>query len=401
MAEAALEGLKVLEWASMVAGPYCAKLMGDLGADVIKVEAPEGDPARRREPFLDDLPGPERRGLFLYLNTSKRGVTLDLETAAGREVFARLLRWADVVVTDVAPEHAAALGLDYRSLAQVNRSLVVTAITPYGQSGPHRDHKAYPLNSFHAGGEGSLLPVGPQHLHQPPVRAGTFVSEYDAAINAAVATLAAVYWQRATGEGQLVDVSRQESSMAICRITVGKYTSPQHMLEARATRRRRLGNLIQCKDGYVEMMPHDDHFWEGTVELMEHPGWASDPRFATNTDRAIHTDELNDLITDWAKDHTKEEIYVNGQALRAPTGMVSTPADVLANPQLQARGFFVEIEHPVVGRVRYPSAPYRLSETPWAARRAPLLGEHNDEVFSGLLGYGRHDLVKMREAGVV
>jgi crotonobetainyl-CoA:carnitine CoA-transferase CaiB-like acyl-CoA transferase len=402
MAEKALEGLKVVELASMVAGPYCSKLMADLGADVIKVEPPTGDPARQRGPFPNNVPNRERSGLFLYLNTSKRGVTLDVETATGRELLARLVRWADVLVEDNPPSRAEALGLDYPRLRQLNQSLVVTSITPFGQTGPNRDLKAYPLNVFHAGGEGSLIPVGPQHLDKPPVRAGSFVSEYDAAVNAAVATLAAVYWQRATGQGQHVDVSKQESSMAICRITVGKYTSPAQMLETRATRRRRMGNLIPCKDGYLEMMPHDEHFWQGMLELMGHPDWENDPRFATNTDRAVHTDELNELLTDWAKDHTKEEIYVQGQQVRVPVGMVSTPADVMSNEQLQHRQFFVEIDHPETGRLRYPSAPYRFSETPWqASRPAPRLGEHNLEVYHGQLGYATEDVVKMSEAGVL
>jgi crotonobetainyl-CoA:carnitine CoA-transferase CaiB-like acyl-CoA transferase len=209
MAETALDGLKVLEYCQMISGPYCGKLLADLGAEVIKVEEPSvGDVARTRGPFPGDVTHPEKSGLFLYLNTNKLGITLNLGTASGRELFRRLAEQADVLLEDRPPGEMAKLGLDYASLSAINPRLIVTSITPFGQTGPYRDYKSYHLNLYHASGHSSFFYVAPRERRKEAlVVAGGEVGDYDGGLSAAVATLAALFARLATGQGQHIDIS--------------------------------------------------------------------------------------------------------------------------------------------------------------------------------------------------
>jgi len=199
-APSALGGIRVLEIANMVAGPYCGKLLASLGAEVIKVETPaEGDPSRRRGPFPEDVPHPERSGTFLYLNTGKKSITLNLEDPQGRVILAALMPMVDGVVHDLRPAQAGPVGLDPESLRQTNPHLVVTALTPYGSTGPYADYQGYDVNVFHAGGEGKLLPNGLALDYYPeraPLVAGTNMGSYQGGLTAAVGTVAALYSAR-------------------------------------------------------------------------------------------------------------------------------------------------------------------------------------------------------------
>ena len=188
MSRGAFEGVKIVEYATMVSGPYCAKLFADMGADVIKVEEPPaGDPARRRGPFPNDEPHPERSGLFLYLNTSKRGITLDLNKPAGLDVFARLVASADVLIDNHPVERLESLGLGWDELHRLNPQLIVASMTPYGRSGPRARNKGGELTSFHAGGLGNLLPTRSEDISRPPVKAGGFATGYTTGLTAALA----------------------------------------------------------------------------------------------------------------------------------------------------------------------------------------------------------------------
>jgi crotonobetainyl-CoA:carnitine CoA-transferase CaiB-like acyl-CoA transferase len=207
MTKAALAGLRVVELCGMIAGPYCAKILADLGAEVVKVEEPAaGDPARRAGPFPQDSPHPERSGLFLHLNTNKLGVTLDVTTATGRRLLLDLLRDADVFVQDLPPGHAETLGFGYEALADSFPELIVTAMSPYGASGPHRDWRTDHLNLYHGSGHSSFFYVDPREALRGPVVGGGFVGEYDAGLAAALATLGAVLGRQGTGRGQEVEV---------------------------------------------------------------------------------------------------------------------------------------------------------------------------------------------------
>ncbi len=411
----ALDGVKILEIAEFVSGPYCSKLMADLGAEVIKVEPPRGDVARQLGPFRDDVPDAEGSGLFLYLNTNKRGITLDLSTTSAKEPLEKLTRWADVVVTNYAPREAAELGLQPDALRAFNRRLVVTSITPFGATGPYRDYAAYHLNTFHAGMEGYCLPGGIGWLlysDREPLKGAGYLGEYDVGVSAAVATLAAIAGQDddPNSQGETIDVSAQEALLDMMRYEVEGYNDG--WFESRATRSLPVGGLVQCQDGFVEIMPLEERMWTGLVELMGNPQWAAEPRYAYSNLMAgfLQTHdilgeiqmEVSDRISEWALQHTKQEIYEGGQRLGCAIGKIVGPEELFADAQLEDRGYFVEIDHPRAGTLTYAGVGHRFSRTPAAYDRpAPLLGQHNEDVYCSLLGYAKDDLSVLLASGVI
>jgi crotonobetainyl-CoA:carnitine CoA-transferase CaiB-like acyl-CoA transferase len=375
-----LAGLSVLELGEMVAAPYCAKLLGDLGADVIKLEDPDGgDPARWRGPFPGDVPDPERSPLFLYLNTSKRSVRVDLATVQGRRALSELASRVDVLIEDRAPGELAALGLGYEALARRNPRLIVTSLTPFGQTGPSCQHKCRHLNLYHSAGHASpFAAVGTDG--RAPSRAGGFLGEYDAGLTAALGTLAAVYGRARTGRGQHIDVSKQEAMMCLERVTIGRFANERDPFAGRGGP----GGLTRARDGWVMLTTLEQHQWEGLLRLMGNPDWSRADWCATPAGRVEHMQEIEAHRNAWASSRTREEIYHAAQAEGTPAAPVRNVAEVLAWKQLRSRGFFREIDHPRAGRLSLPSGPYHFSRTPWVGTRAPLLGEHDATVLGEL-----------------
>ncbi|MBI2907646.1 MAG: CoA transferase [Chloroflexi bacterium] len=401
MQERTLEGIKVVECAEMVAGPYCGKLLSDLGAEVTKVEAPCGDPARRRGPFRGDLPDAEGSALFLYLNTNKLGVTLNLENKKGRRLLGELVRETDILIADWPPSESERLSLSYEIFSAANPRLVITSITPFGQTGLHRDYRAYPLNTFHGGGEGYLLPGGKQNLEREPVRGAGFLTEYDSGLCAAVATLGALFCARLTGRGQQIDVSKQEAAMALSRVDIARYRW-DGVVESRAIRGARPGNSIRCLDGYVQIHCPGDHQWRALLEAMGNPGWAADPKYGDRASRVKHVEEINARIEEWSTELTTREVARRVQAKGCPAAPYNTIADLLQDEHLKYRGFFAQAEHPRAGKLTYPTVPYRLSLTPPdCPRPAPLLGQHNQLILGARLGHSTRQLLQLSQAGVI
>ena len=353
----ALEDLVVIELCTLNTGPYCGKLLADMGAEVIKVEPPSGDPARRSGPFPKDVPHPERSGTFLYLNTNKQSVTLDMETETGRKLFRELVSKADVLLEDLPPGTLPSWGLGYDSLAQQHPELVMTSITPFGQDGPYRDYKAYPVNTYHAGGEGYTMPGSVGWLlysDRPPLQGAGFAGEHYAGLSAAVATMMAVAARAITGKGQYVDVSKQEALLNLSRPEVEKFPN-ENFIERRATRMFPVGGSFQCKDGFVHLLVNTDDMWKGLVELMENPEWVL-PEYSTRDGRRADGELINTMISEWTMSRTKDEIYHQGQAHGIAVTPYMTPEEVYASPQLQARNYIVEVEHPEAGKIKMPSA---------------------------------------------
>ncbi|UCC59378.1 MAG: CoA transferase [Dehalococcoidia bacterium] len=402
MNDTALAHVKVLELCSMVAGPYCTKLMADLGAEVIKIEEPgTGDEARGRGPFLNDTPHHERSGLFFYLNTNKLGITLNVDSAQGRDLFRRLVGETDILVEDRPPKALDSAGLGYEILAEINPRLVMTSITPFGQNGPYKDYKAYPLNSFHSCGEGYVTPGHNPFPDRAPLKQGRFVGEYEVGIQSALATLGALYYQRATGKGQHIDISKQEALIGISTAELSFYPN-LGFIPTRGTRGYTVGGIMPCKDGFVEICLYSEQDWEGLVKLMGDPEWAHDEKYKDIPSRAGNSSEVQQLLTDWLMQHTMEEIYQGGQKLRVPIGAYYSPRDLLGSRHLKSRGFFADVDHPQMGTVTCPTAPYRFSRTPWHAERAaPLIGEHNEAIYHERLGYSKQDLVTMTGQGII
>jgi CoA:oxalate CoA-transferase len=407
MAETALSGIKVVELGGFIAAPYCTKLMADLGAEVIKVEEPgKGDPSRSYGPFPDDDPHPERSLLFAYMNTNKLGITLDVKSTLGRRLFKELLRDADVLVESNPPKMMEELGLDYESLSAINPRLIVTSITPFGQTGPYRDYKATDLVSFHMGGIGYTTPGDvddPDNF--PPLRAPGHQADAMAGTAGASATMCAVIGRKLTGHGEHVDVSEQEpmvfvqSSAIVSHITKGEI----HSRIAGVGRSIAPRKPIRAKDGYFTGRFSDDHFWQSLKDVMGHPAEMDSEMFKDRQSRSDNEDAVNTLIGEWAKNYTREELYQKFQVENhVPALAVNSVEDMLTHRHYVERGTFVEMEHPQVGKFKAPGPPHRFSETPWRiASPAPTLGQHNRDIICDRLGYSSEDLVRMRQFGAI
>ena len=407
-AGSALDGMVVLELCSFVAGPFCAKLLGDMGADVVKIERPgSGDESRARGPFYRGQPGPDASLLYIYLNSNKRGITLDVTSIQGKEIFLELAKRVDLLVEDLPTRLACRLGLDYPSLQGINSKLVVTSLTPFGSSGPYRDHKAHYLNTYHAGGDAYLSPPGrladQLYPDREPLKAGGYLGEYQAGLSAAVASMAATMGRLLDGQGCHIDVSKQEALVNLNGADFCQY--PDRGISGGREGRHLsgyIGGLYRCKDGFWEILVTNQRLWDAMVGVMGRPSWSEDERFATFESSVAHREELDGRIEEWAMGLTREEIYHSLAQAGCAAGPVLSTEEVLRDRQMEHRGFFAEMDHPRIGKYRAPSAAYMFSHTPWAFRRpAPSLGQHNEEIYGGWLGCDREEQERLRREGVI
>jgi crotonobetainyl-CoA:carnitine CoA-transferase CaiB-like acyl-CoA transferase len=386
MADGALSGIRVIELGQGVSAPFCAKLFADYGADVIKVELPEGDIARRWGPFPGDQPHPEKSGLFFFLNTNKRGITLDVHSRDGRDKLVQLLERADVLIENYEPRQMREWGLDYATLAKLNPNLVMISITPFGQTGPYADWHGYDLNAFHLSGAGSRYCGRPG---EAPLEHGTFAADFFGAYVATTWGLAAVFGRQQVGGGQHLDVACAE---AIAALFVGAQAIGSYAQDGRFDTRTGVGlsfgapaTILPCKDGYVWMVALEPGQWNGLRAAMGNPEWAELEMFQDMIVRAQNSDMIYPLMEQWTMEHTKQEIMDLCQAHGCPTTAVFSVADVANLPHLKERRYLVDIEHPVLGTVRTMGAPVRLPQSLGGPRQAaPLLGQHNAEVFAAL-----------------
>ncbi|MFQ5873169.1 MAG: CaiB/BaiF CoA transferase family protein [Dehalococcoidia bacterium] len=397
----ALEGIRVIDLSQGVSGPYCTKLLGCLGAVVIKVEDPsQGDCSRRMGPFFKHLPHQETSATYLYLNTTKKSITLNLNTASGVETLKRLLHSADVLVENTRPGVMASLGLDYPAIEAISPRLVMASITYFGQSGPYRDYKGNSMIGYAVTGQ---MQMTGEPDREPLVGAG-YQPEYQAGLHAFDAVLAALYWRESSGQGQHIDVSVMESMAYYHEFALTAWTHVK-TLSIRAGNRYPVGThpitIYPCKDGYVSLTNVTPHQTENMFLLMERPDLIDDPRFASDVSRWDHGEDMDAFIVPWMMERTMEEIVTLAQELRVPCTYVPTFGQLFDDPQLSSRDYWVALEHPFVGQQTYAGAPFTMSETPWQVKRAPLLGEHNEEIYEGELGCSREEMVQLRERNVI
>lgn len=397
-----LEDVKVIEYGNLIVAPFCSKLLADLGAEVIKIEEPiRGDIARRRGPFLNDIPGNNRSGLFLYLNTNKLGITLNLDKATGTEIFKKLIKSADILIEDTEPGKMAELGLDYSRLESLNPSLVMTSITPFGQTGPYKDYKSCDLTGWHMSGAGYVTPRNAGTVEQEPLKV-VHMSDYITGILAAVAALGAFQLQRHTGLGQAVDISGFEAMTQFAG-WANVYWPYAHENATRASRSWLAPqHYLKCKDGWIYVLCAEEHHWRAFVDMMGNPEWANEELFKDMISRGEYWESLQPLIEEWTSKYTRGEIFELSKTRKLPLTPVQSVKELLESRQLKERAFFAEIEHPEVGKLIYPGAPFKFSETPCSIRRpAPLLGQHNIDIYCGKLGYTKQELIKMYEVGII
>ena len=396
MPDGLLPGVRVLDVGQGISGPYCAKILAQMGAEVIKVEPPEGDSARRTGPFPGDSPHPEKSGLFLATNANKQGITLDLSSSDGAAAFRKLAAGADIVIENPPPDALEGHGLGYESLKNANPGLVFTSITPFGNRGPYKDFKATDLVLYHMSGHAhGMLGAVKDPDSDPPIRAGGHQAELGGGMAAATATLMALYRKRMTGQGSRIDISSFEAMVTqlisgLANSAYGRPAPPRDLAKVEEAAIGgmvgAIGGILLCNDGYVAISPREDAQWERWLQVMGGPPWATDERYATRDARQRNSPSLWKLLSDWSINHSKHEIARMGQEQRVPCFPVNTVQDLLSDEHLAHRGFFVEMEHPVAGVLRYPGAAYRFSNSqlPLTERPAPLLGEHNREVLDSL-----------------
>ncbi|MBM3946679.1 MAG: CoA transferase [SAR202 cluster bacterium] len=420
----ALGDIRVLDLAD-AKGVYCGKLLADLGADVIRIEPPAGDSLRSLPPFYHDQPHPERSLYWFHFNTNKRGVTLDLERADGRALFQRLVATADIVIETYPPGWLAERGAGFAELVDLNPGLIVTSITPYGQWGPYSDFKGSDLTSLAMSGVLTLAGMP----SDPPNRLWGSQAYHMASVQAAVGTLMALYERELSGRGQHVDVSMQEAA-AMAQETAQLQFDIKGLIRRRAGGRRSLpaSGVYECGDGHVFLSIIAGHgaTWDDMLAWMASEDKAGDllePQwqetiavvndFRSLMSLVVDPQKLNErleqfhhvdgLVEAFLRPHTKKELYDGGQSRRIMIVPISSPADLVASEQLAALGFFQQVTHAELqATLTYPGGPYHLSATPWGIRRrAPLLGEHNDEVYSKELGLPAHELTLLKAAGAI
>ncbi len=400
MTGSALEGVRVLDLTHHVAGPYCTKLLADFGADVIKVERPgSGDPTRHRGPFVGDHPHPDKSLPFLYLNTSKRSITLDINSEDGRVILEKLVREVDVLVENFRPALLPSLGLDYEKLQRANPSLVFVSISNFGQSGPYRDYEASDIVEYALGG---LMYIFGSNEREP-LKHALYQAQYKAGTNAASGAAIAVLHQQLTGQGQWVDVSIQESIASALRDTASAFAYTGTVKWRQPKLAGEIPRVpVETSDGYIMPIVFGGDDWNESAKFLDNPE-LKDTRFATAEGRHDHAAELDRTLAETFRQRKKFDLfYAAHKERRLIYGVVQGPDEVLDNPQYDARGYFVEVDHPVAGRIPYPGAPFIMSTTPWEARSpAPLLGQHNSQVYCDELGYSRDELARLSAVGVI
>jgi len=403
----ALEGLSVVELAGFISGPYCGMLLAGLGAGVTKIEEPGiGDISRRCGPFPSDIPHPDRSGLFLYLNRNKQGITLNVKTATGRGILLRLLKDANVFIEDMPPKLSKRLKLDYGHLSKVNPQLLVVSITPFGQTGPYRDYKAYAINASGIGGMSPIVGEPNREPLTPPFSLGHFQT----GIIAANAIMFGLLAQKRIGKGQHIDLSEAES-WAIFHtgnvVSAFIYSGRKRSRSGHRTPGPYPYTILPCKDGYISMIALRGSEWKRFLEVVgdgEVPEWyASDARFKDRLRTGLeYADILDDLLSPWLMSHTKEEIFAYCREKHIPFTPVRSIDEVVNWEQLNQRGYFSEIECPETGKFKCPGPPFRFSQSLWSLdQSAPSLSEHNYKIYHKRLGYSEEQMVQLRRMNII
>ena len=400
----ALRGIAVLDLTQGVTGPFCARLLAGCGARVLKIERPgRGDVTRAAGPFPRDLPHPESSGLFFHLNGGKRSITLNLKSQTGREIFLRLAQEADVVIESFRPGTMARLGIGYDALARVKQRLVFSSVSNFGQTGPHRDYEAVDLIAQAFGGP---LMYAQGQAEKSPLKYAGNSSLYYAGVMAALATMGATHLAKTGGPGQHVDISiiRALMSSPEHKPISAQYSGAPTARASNVGRWSYLMGAYPCKDGFIGVQGsgRGETWWPRVYRMMGMPELERDPRFATPEARDVHRDEFDAMWYGWLAEHTRQEVFAAATAARYPLAPVYTPADLVIDPHFAARGFFEPVRQGALGALLKPGAPFKLLATPWVSGQpAPSLGQHNNQVYTGELGYSRKQLAQLRSSGVI
>ena len=394
--ESVLHGIRILDFSRFKAGPYAAMLLGDMGADVIKVERPGGEEDRLLGPYTSD----GESMYLLFTSRNKRAITLDLKKERGQEILRELVIRSDVVIENFGLGINKNLGLDYESLKQVKPDIITVAVSAYGQYGPYAHRPGF--DAMAQAMSGIMWLTGfPGGL---PIKAGVNTADFCAGVYAALGVMMALYNREKTGKGQLVDISLLDTAVSFLESTMAEY-------EVLGEVRPQVGNAnvflspydaYKAKDGYFFVGVGSDAIWKRFLKVTGWEGLANDPRFQTHRDRVKNRQFFSDRINEWAADKAVDEIVNQFNEASVPCAPVNEIPDVAADPHIRAREMIVEFDHPGIGKVPLIGVPVKLSETPGEIRTpAPAIGEHNEEIYCGLLNRSSEELNQLRQDGVV
>jgi formyl-CoA transferase len=392
---AALSDIRVLDLSTEVGGPYCAKLLADFGADVIKVEPLRGDPGRMLEPLARGADSSQASAFFAFLNTNKRGIALNVDSTEGQALFRALARQADIVVESFAPGFLDQRRVGYDLLDAARPGIILTSITPFGQDGPWREREGNDLTAFALSGWAQIN----ANAGGSPLKGSGHQASFVAGVVAFLGTLAALWRRDRDGTGQHVDVSVLE---ALTEAYGPRFLQAEHggFEVARTLGRERndfMAGPVPCADGYFSLTLSRAHFWRDAMNELGLPELARDEIF---WNRQGGREELAAKVEPALAERGKYELFDKLSTLRVVSGMVLSTEELYANPHVRERGFWVDVEHQGIGRVEMPGAPFKMSGTPAAyLRPAPRLGEHTDDVLCDLLGLDAVGLAGLRRAG--
>ena len=392
----ALTGIRVLDLTRVLAGPYATMVLGDFGAEVIKLEQPgTGDESRNFGPF--------KNGFSLYfmsVNRGKQSLTLDLKAPKGKEIFLELVKQSDVLVENFRPGAMKKLGLDYETLRQSQPSLIYAACSGFGQTGPYAQRGAYDMIIQGMGGIISIT----GEPKRPPVRVGTSISDITAALFTAIGVLSALRHRDRTGEGQLVDVAMLDGMVAILENAIVRHFATGEIPQPLGSQHPAITpfEAFESADGYIIIAIGNDSLWGKFCEHVERPDLVSDERFATNASRTANHDQLFPILTEIMRGRTTARWIEGLYAMDVPCGPINTIDKVVNHPQVLAREMIAKVSHDITGNVEVPGVPIKLSKTPGQVTTpAPALGEHTAEILMRLLAKSPETVDRLEREGVV
>jgi formyl-CoA transferase len=394
----ALDGIRVLDLSQYEAGPGCAETLAWLGAEVIKIEPPTGEPARygfSEKPGVDSV-------FFCLMNLNKKSVTLNLKSERGREMFEALAKTADVVIENLGPGAMERLGLGHEALATLNPRIITASVKGFGSEGPYSGYKSFEMIAQAMGGVMSLTGTA----DGPPTRIESGIGDTATGLHAAIGILAAIVQRGVTGVGQRIEVAQQDVVVNLTRIHFRDHYLGVSPIPRRGNRSPNAApsNLYRCRPGgpndYVFIHVANADMWKGLVKVIGQPELA-DPRLADRAERMARVAELEAIVEGWTSRRDKHEVMALLGAAGVPCGAVLDSGEVMSNEHLRGRGMIVDVEHPTRGRMPIPASPIRLSASSTEVTRAPLLGEHNAEVLGKVCGVTADELATLKASGVI